>query len=210
MKKTMLGIWLICNLSQAALFTTNFLDKIYAVETSGVTWDMAATAAANLEVDGIDSFYLAVIGDAAENAFIETWLQSLSISTTAPDGGGATYAWIGLHQADGHLEPSGSWTWSEDESSTYLNWGVGSSGSEPDDYPGTENGFQGQDHAAIGLSGWPVFAPGAFGNSGEWNDLHGDNSLAYVMEATLPEPLTASYICGSAVVLMACKRWMLI
>lgn len=210
MKKTILGMCLISSLSQAALFTTNLLDKVYAVETSGVTWDMAATAAANLEVEGIDSFYLAVIGDAAENAFIETWLQSLSISTTAPDGGGATYAWIGLYQADGHAEPSGSWTWSEDESSTYLNWGVGNFGSEPDDYPGPENGYQGQDHAAIGLSGWPVWAPGDFGNSGEWNDLHGGNSLAYVMEATVPEPLTASYICGSAVVLMACKRWMLI
>ena len=87
---------------------------------------------------------------------------------------------------------------------------MGSSGSEPDDYPGPENGYQGQDHAAIGLSGWPVWAPGNFGNSGEWNDLHGDNTLAYVMEATVPEPLTASYILGSACVLMAFKRLMII
>jgi hypothetical protein len=210
MKKLALSLWLISSLSQAALFTTNLLDKVYAIETSGVTWNMAATAAASLEVDGVDSFYLAVIGDATENAFIETWLQSLSISTTAPDGGGATYAWIGLRQADGHAEPSGSWTWSEDESSTYLNWGVGSFGSEPDDYSGPENGFEGQDHAAIGLSGWPLQAPGAFGNSGEWNDLYGDNTMAYVMEANVPEPLIASYICGSVFVLMAFKRLKLI
>ena len=210
MRKSILGICLICNLSQATLFTTNVLDKVYAVETAGVSWSMAEAAAAHLAVDGVDSFYLAVIGDAAENAFIETWLQSLNISTIAQDGGGAPYAWIGLRQADGHSEPSGSWTWSTDESSTYLNWGVGFSNSEPDEYRGAENGFAGQDHAAMGLSGWPAVAPGFFGNSGEWNDLHGSNTLAYVMEATVPEPLTASYVCGSIFVLMACKRWMII
>ena len=61
--------------------------------------------------------------------------------------------------------------------SAYVNWGGSKSGTEnePDNY-GT-----GQDHAAIGLTGWPSGNP-VLGNAGEWNDITGSSKIYFVVE----------------------------
>jgi len=58
----------------------------------------------------------------------------------------------------------------------YYNWGGSSTGTakEPDNWSG-------QDHAAIGLTGWPSGST-SLGMPGEWNDIIGSSRLFYVIE----------------------------
>ena len=150
-----------------------FGDNVYLIVNEPASWTQAhANAEAALG-------HLAIVTSEAENQFLYTNLLARGISTTADDGGGARYAWLG--GSDATLE--GTWRWVDTNllSSGYTKWGSGFWGSEPDDYNGA------QDHLALGLEGWPTGAPGGFGNASEWNDVNGSNSLAYVIEYESPD-----------------------
>jgi len=112
------------------------------------------------------------------------------------NGGGIAYVWIGA--SDQHQE--GQWIWDGDndnegelfwtgegangnndgkvEEGAFAHWGgiTLSSYNEPDNYGGS-----GQDHAAIGLSGWPAGST-ALGSPGEWNDITGSSKIYFVVE----------------------------
>ena len=97
-------------------------------------------------------------------------------STTAPDGGGAAYVWLGGN--DRTIE--GNWVWDSYSTGTgqfwqgsrtgtvvgglYNNWG-----NEPDN-------FNNQDALGFALSSWP------FGVTGEWNDVDENNNLYFIVE----------------------------
>jgi hypothetical protein len=142
-----------------------FGGHVYLIVNEPTTWpqaDIYARAALG---------YLAVVSNPTENQFLFTNLLAEGISSVAPNGGGAKYAWIG--GSDVAVPDTWLWVNGNPFGTSYANWGI----AEPDNFGGV------QDSLAMGLEGWPVWNPGSFGNASEWNDLDGDdNNLAYVIE----------------------------
>lgn len=153
----------------------------YHIVTTGATWDAAR---ADALAQGGD---LVVLETAAENTAVLNALIAAGVSTTAGDGGGGTYAWIGANDTDvedtwdvvdGTTLPGAAGIDTSAPHQTHAPWGDGPMGTEPDDFG------SGQDCAALGLSEWPSgVTPGqGIGIAGEWNDVDCSNSLAYVIE----------------------------
>ncbi len=119
---------------------------------------------------------LATVPNAAVNERFFQAAKAAGIETMAPDGGGATYVWLGASDA----AREGDWRWRDGKpvSGGYAAWGRGPMGREPDDYGGA------QDCLALGLTGWPAGIPEGqgIGKAGEWNDVNGDNQLAWIAE----------------------------
>ena len=155
------------------MFTYN--GTVYEIVRENRTWTDAAACA--VEHNG----YLAEINDSSEQAVIFAELGNASIvnsNTVAPDGGGASYVWIGGND----LGTEGEWTWDGDNNGSgsqfwqgtasgspvgglYNNWG-----NEPDDF-GT-----GQDGLGLAITNWPL------GSAGQWNDVDDANTLYFVIE----------------------------
>jgi len=113
--------------------------------------------------------------------------------TTAPDGGGGAYLWIGGND----FASEGSWVWDGDNDSVmtpfwsgsstgspvnnhYNLWGTQSGQNEPDDWNGA------QDALAISMDGWPL------GSAGQWNDVGRENLLYFIVEYNAPPAFTSS------------------
>ena len=100
-----------------------------------------------------------------------------AIPTTADDGGGAEYIWLGASDQVNE----GVWIWENGSQMSFSNWGSGAFGSEPDNY-------NNQDGLALGLENWPAglrMVP--VGNAGFWNDVDVNNELFFVMQtANIP------------------------
>ncbi len=147
----------------------------YALIKARATWAQAQSAAAG------KGGYLAIVGNASEDSFLLNMLISGGVRSTASDGGGAKYGWLGA--SDSSTE--GVWVWNNGAllSSGYSHWGSGSMGSEPDDSGG-------QDCLALGMETWPVGVGHGqgFGDAGEWNDVDCGNTLAYIIEYNPPAP----------------------
>ena len=98
-------------------------------------------------------------------------------NTVAPDGGGASYLWIGGND----IQTEGTWIWDGDNTGVFAQFWQGTSagsavgglfsnwGNEPDNY-------NNQDALGIALTDWP------FGIAGQWNDIDASNSIYYVIE----------------------------
>lgn len=147
--------------------------KTYGIVKEAKTWSAARACAVQF------SGRLAVVESQLEQDSIFAFLNRSGIvnaNTTAPDGGGAAYVWLGGN--DRSVE--GTWVWD--------NYGVGSGqfwmgartgsvvgglynnwGNEPDN-------FQNQDALGIALSSWP------FGAAGQWNDVDENNNLYFIVE----------------------------
>lgn len=149
----------------------------YGLYKSSKTWVDASFYASS--VGG----YLAKVDTSAENTEIynqvkTTWDTTATNASVAPDGGSASYVWLGA--SDSVIE--GSWKWAKDGSALTTSrpeWGSGGGIIEPDDAGGT------QDYLAMGMETWPWvgFNPGfVIGNPGQWNDISGDNKLYFVVE----------------------------
>ena len=113
LKKTAFISLLFCVLSSSALadFQFTFGGHTYDVITSGLTWADASAAAQNKVVNG-EPGYLARIDSAEENDEIFSQLSnnidpSDFGNTLAPDGGGASYVWIGAND----IQIEGEWLW---------------------------------------------------------------------------------------------------
>ena len=183
-------------------------DHTYDVITTPRTWTAAAADAASRTLNGVTGA-LARIDDRAENDAIFNQLianipSSSFKNTTAPDGGGGAYVWLGGTDR----RKDGTWLWDPTNSGTgdqfwsgkntgsavgglFFNWGTTAGHqNEPDDFGGT------QDAAGISLNGWPL------GVRGQWNDLNETNRLYAVVEfATVPEPGTIGLLSLSMVFL---------
>ncbi len=161
----------------------------YILVDTPKTWDQAQADAVSrggnlVKIEGV-----------AENALILSKISG-KISTTASDGGGTVYAWIGGREngtegtyqwADGTVYWTGGKTGAA-AGTLYTNWGrttQGASGPEPDNFAGSQN------RAAMALGRWPSTAAtdgAAIGVAGQWNDLNGSDLLPYVIEHPIGKP----------------------
>ncbi|EJL74850.1 T9SS type A sorting domain-containing protein [Chryseobacterium populi] len=167
--------------STTSIYTLTTNGKKYEVVKLGASWPQAAQCA--VQRGG----YLAEINSMAEQNAVFTMLQSTAAginlnNTTAPDGGGASYVWIGGYTNfpnqwlwDGNNDNSGTFFWSDGPLTSggvpiYTNWGFGPGGTEPDNFQGVQNNL------GLALTAWPM------GQAGQWNDLYGGTLLYYVIE----------------------------
>ena len=174
------------------------------------TYQQARSSAEALSVAG-ESGYLAIIDSASENTRIRNFLGSATSSsdysrTSADDGGGAAYVWLG-----GDDQASeGRWVWQKAAASgypkqfwqggpsgsarngLYNNWGTdGGTRNEPDNY------LSNQDGVAIALQSWPRGAGFTLGSAGQWNDVNTSNRLYYLVEFDAVEGSSSSGGSGS-------------
>lgn len=163
-----------CAMSDSNIYPFVHNGKSYEIVKEAKTWAQAAQCAV------ISGGKLIEINSQLENdtLFYYAGLAGITnANTIAPDGGGASYLWIGGND----LTTEGNWIWDGTNSGTgtqfwqgtatgipvgglYNNWG-----NEPDD-------FQGQDGLAFALTNWPL------GVAGEWNDVDETNTLYFVIE----------------------------
>lgn len=177
----------------ANIYTFTYNGHTYEIVKELQTWDSAASCAVSrggylVEInssDEQDSIYNQIVNSA----------NIASNYVTINNGGGIAYIWIGAtDQAnegiwiwDGNNDGNGTNFWTGEGANganngsavggNYTNWGGTSSGTEnePDNYG------SGQNHAAIGLSGWPAGTT-ILGNAGEWNDIIGSSEVYYIIE----------------------------
>ncbi|MGI8604127.1 MAG: peptidylprolyl isomerase [Verrucomicrobiales bacterium] len=167
-----------------------FNTHTYVVVQTKRTWDLAHAHAVSV-LHGS----LAQIDDAAENAAILLGASGQGGSSTAADGGGAVYLWIGGDEFEiegtfGWIDAAGGrtkfWTGGKNGSAfsgLYHNWGrsvVGTAGPEPDNFNGTQN------QVGYALGPWPAAGADKIGQPGQWNDLYGTNQLFSIAEVPAP------------------------
>lgn len=189
----MSGLWSQCA-DPANMHHFTFNEKSYLVVKELKTWTDAASCA--VELGGS----LVQINDKNEQAAVfKGIIDSAKVASDYVEifnGGGIAYVWIGASDQN----EEGQWIWDGDndnegdlfwtgEGQNGANDGKANNGSfaywggitaanfnEPDNYGG-----QGQDHAAIGLTGWPEGTT-ALGSPGEWNDIVGSSLIYFVVE----------------------------
>jgi hypothetical protein len=155
-------------------FQFSFQGHRYDVVTAAATWADAAAAARTRSVNGQPG-YLVRIDSAEENAEIARQLSArlpapdLS-STSASDGGGAAYVWIGAND----LESEGEWKWA-DNGDRFWQEGAAVSG-RFSNWAGAPDDLDAQDAAGLAVTDW------SGGSAGQWNDLDTGNPLYYVVE----------------------------
>lgn len=162
-----------CFVNPNNVLAYNIGNKTYGVVKEAKTWTAARACA--LQFTG----KLAIVESQREQDSIFAILNRsgiLNSNTTAPDGGGAAYVWLGGNDRG----TEGTWVWDSYSSGTgqfwmgartgsvvgglYNNWG-----NEPDN-------FNNQDAVGIALSAWP------FGTAGQWNDVDENNNLYFIVE----------------------------
>ncbi|MFK7922749.1 MAG: DUF5018 domain-containing protein [Bacteroidia bacterium] len=149
--------------------------KNYEIVKESKNWVDAAAFA--VERGGI----LAEIDDLDEQNAIFAALENASITpskTVSPDGGGASYVWIGGNDLategnwiwDGNNDLTGAQFWMGTQSGSVVNDLFNNWGDEPDDFGA------GQDALGLAITDWPL------GVAGQWNDLEHTNKLYSVIE----------------------------
>ena len=180
----------------------NGLKKTYLLCKDSKSYTQAKSDAESRSIDGYQG-YLVNIDDQSENDVLADWLgrrvdPSEYADTSADDGGGAAYVWIGGDD----ISAEGSWTWQRAgangypkqfwqggpdgsaRNGLYNNWGTdGGVRNEPDNY------LNNQDGAAIALQSWPRGAGFSLGSAGQWNDVNTSNRLYYIVEFDTVEGL---------------------
>ena len=143
----------------------NFDHHTYEVISEPMSWSDAKEYA--LAKSGA----LVKIETFQEQIFLRSLMKDTI--TTAADGGGAKYFWLG--GSDAQIE--GSWKWADGSEIIALSittndlWGKGQGFeaglSEPDNF------MENQHCLAMGLESWPAGATDseAFGSAGQWNDI---------------------------------------
>ncbi len=180
----------------------------YKIVTAGKSWIDAKNYAQSLSLYNHKG-HLAIIESPTENDFLYNKLIHAGISTRAADGGGAIYAWLGGSDSpDSGIAGAseGNFFWIDGRQfwqgghngypvgGSFTNWGHGSYGHEPDNYNGYQN------FVGMGLTNWPSGVVG-YGAASQWNDLHGTDRLASVVEFDVPEPASMLFLLAGAVFL---------
>ncbi len=176
-----LGISLVFGqcVDESNVYSFEYNGKSYEIVKEGKTWIAAAACA--VERGGI----LAEINDVNEqNAIFNQLNTNAGINvgnTVAPDGGGASYVWIGGND----LSVEGNWIWDGDNDNNGVQFWMGDYNGEPvgglyNNWGNEPDNFGGQDGLGLALTDWPLRV------AGQWNDVAHTNTLYFVIEyATL-------------------------
>ena len=168
----------------ASIDTLHFQGNRYELVKDNKTWPEAASCA--MERGG----YLAQIDSQDEQDSLYTLIVGLEIDETktiAPDGGRASYIWLGGNDMgeegrwiwDGDFDGSGPQFWQGTKSGYAVNGLYNNWGREPDNY-------NDQDALAMAITDWPL------GKAGQWNDIKHTNSLFYLIEYTVQTGISAN------------------
>jgi hypothetical protein len=159
--------------SNIYLFSYN--GKNYEVIRENKTWSDAAQCA--VERGG----FLAEINDQAEQDAIFTELSTnagINVgNTVAPDGGNASYVWIGGND----ISTEGTWIWDGDNDNNGPQFWMGTASGNPvgglyNNWGNEPDNYMEQDALGLALTNWPL------GTANQWNDVDTDNTLYYVVE----------------------------
>jgi len=141
--------------------------------------DWAAAAACAVERGG----RLAEAGsqDEQDGLFAQLGLADIQPGlTVAPDGGGASYVWIGGCD----LVVEGDWIWDGDDDGAGPQFWEGTASGEPVDglysnWGNEPDNWNDQDGLGLAITDWPL------GVAGQWNDVDAGNDLYYIVEYPL-------------------------
>jgi len=170
-----------CKVIKGTSLHFNYDNHSYDLVKNPKNWLQASKCAV------VHGGYLAEINSKAEqDAIFKVLKNQANIklnSTMAPDGGGASYVWLGgndiSHEGkwiwDGNNDGKGIFFWEggvdgHPVKNYYTNWGR-----EPDNYNGVQNAL------GLALTEWPR-GLGNLGHPGQWNDLNENNQLYYLIE----------------------------
>lgn len=153
-------------------FSVNGTD--YEVVKENKLWIDAAECA--VERGG----YLVEINSQQEQDSIFYYLNNAGINnsmTIAPDGGGASYVWIGGND----IEFEGSWIWNGDNGDNAIQFWLGDQNGMPindlyNNWGDEPDNWNDQDGLGLALTGW------LHGDPGQWNDVKDLNELYFVIE----------------------------
>lgn len=172
---TSIGATAQCVTNTANIYSFNYNGDSYEIVKENLNWLDASACA--VERGGI----LTEINSQEEQDSVFHHVNNAGISassTIAPDGGGASYLWLGGND----LLTEGEWVWNGNYDTSYVQFWQGKAngnpvnglfnnwGNEPDDYG------NGQDALGLAFTNWPL------GNAGQWNDVNDQNSLYYIIE----------------------------
>lgn len=163
-----------CVSNESNVVSFSYNGANYEIVKENLNWINASSCAVSR------GGFLVEINSQGEQDALFSNVNSAGISasnTVAPDGGGASYLWLGAND----LLTEGAWIWDGDNTGSssqfwqgttsgsavgglYNNWG-----NEPDD-------FNGQDALGLAFTNWPL------GIAGQWNDVDETNTLYYIIE----------------------------
>ena len=164
-----------CVTNTSNIYTFTYNGDSYEIVKENLNWIDAAACA--VERGGI----LSEINTQEEQDSVFFQVNNAGISassTVAPDGGGASYLWLGGND----MLTEGDWVWNGNNDTGYVQFWLGKAngsvvnglynnwGNEPDDFGGS------QDALGLAFTNWPL------GNAGQWNDVDKVNDLYYIIE----------------------------
>jgi hypothetical protein len=160
--------------SSGNIVSFNLLGVDYEIVKENLGWVDAAACA--VERGG----HLAEVDSAEEQEGLFEQLNLAGIlpeQTVAPDGGGASYVWLGGND----LAVEGRWIWDGDNDGDGVQFWEGTASGEPVGGHYTNWGLEpdnwsNQDALGLAITDWPL------GVAGQWNDVDAGNLLYYIIE----------------------------
>ncbi len=164
-----------CSINPGNSYQFSVQGTNYMVVKQPLNW--AAAAACAVSRNG----FLAEINSQVEQDSVYYYVNQAGITasqTVAPDGGGASYVWLGGND----ISTEGAWIWDGDDTSSSIPFWQGKAngsavngaftnwGNEPDDFNNNQDGL------GLAITNWPL------GVAGQWNDVNTANQLYFVIE----------------------------
>jgi len=163
-----------CVSNPANIYSFRYDGNLYEIVKENKTWQDAATCAVTR------GGKLAEINSQQEQDSVFYFVNQAGIAaanTVAPDGGGASYVWLGGTDR----QNEGAWYWDGYNMGSFLQFWQGTAngsavngqysnwGNEPDNW-------NNQDGLGLAITNWPL------GVAGQWNDVMESNTLYYIIE----------------------------
>ena len=164
-----------CSINPGNSYQFSVQGTNYMVVKQPLNWTAAAACAVSR------NGFLAEINSQVEQDSVYYYVNQAGITasqTVAPDGGGASYVWLGGND----ISTEGAWVWDGDNTGSSIPFWQGKAngmpvngafnnwGNEPDDFNNNQDGL------GLAITNWPL------GVAGQWNDVNTTNPLYFVIE----------------------------